>query len=150
MVRWRDPDTRRQHGLTFRSENEAVGLMRDLNASGQSLVGAYRAAGRRKSVAPTVSEVIQEHIDLLVRPSSGSKRTYQRMLDLHIQGTIGAIPLDAFGYRDIMLWVKSLLRKGASPKTIHNVHGLLSAAMTTAEKLGYISRNPCRGQPDSN
>jgi hypothetical protein len=41
------------------------------------------------------------------------------MLDLHIQSMIGAIRLDAFGYRDIMLWVQSLLSKEAAPKTIH-------------------------------
>jgi integrase len=67
------------------------------------------------------------------------------MLDLHIPGAIGGIPLDAFAYRDIMLWVQSLISEGAAPKTIHNVHGLLSAAMTTAEMLGYIPRNRCRG-----
>jgi hypothetical protein len=67
------------------------------------------------------------------------------MLDLHIQGAIGGIPVVMFGYRDIMRWVRSLSRKGMAPKTIHNVHGLLSAAMKTAEMLQYISRNPCRG-----
>lgn len=145
MVRWRDPETRHQHGLTFRSQDEASELMRALNASKQSLAGAFRIIRRQKSVASTVGEVVQEHIDLLVRPSPGSIRTYQRMLELHIRGTIGAIAVDALGYRDIMRWVQSLLRKGVAPKTIHNVHGLLSAAMTTAEMLGYISRNPCRG-----
>lgn len=119
--------------------------MRSLNTHGQSLVGALRSSRRRTSVGPTVGHVVQEHIDLLVRPSAGTVRTYQRMLDLHIQGTIGGIPVAMFGYRDIMLWVRSLSRKGMAPKTIHNVHGLLSAAMRTAEMLQYISRNPCRG-----
>ncbi|WP_235505739.1 tyrosine-type recombinase/integrase [Arthrobacter sp. Leaf337] len=67
------------------------------------------------------------------------------MLDLHIQGPIGGIPVAVFGYRDVMLWLRSLTRKGAAPKTVHNLHGLLSAAMKTAEMLGYISSNPCRG-----
>lgn len=38
-------------------------------------------------------------------------------------------------------------RQGAAPKSVHNMHGLLSAAMHTAELLGYISCNPCRGIP---
>jgi integrase len=38
-----------------------------------------------------------------------------------------------------------MMAKGLAPKTVHNVHGLISAAMNTAEMLGYISRNPCRG-----
>ena len=41
--------------------------------------------------------------------------------------------------------LKSMMAKGLAPKTVHNVHGLISAAMNTAEMLGYIPRNPCRG-----
>lgn len=89
--------------------------------------------------------MIQEHIDLLARPSPGTLRTYQRMLDLHMQGSIGGILVSQFGYRDVMRWVRSLSKEGLAPKTIHNIHGLLSAAMKTAETLQYISRNPCRG-----
>ncbi|MDR6989123.1 integrase [Paenarthrobacter nitroguajacolicus] len=44
-----------------------------------------------------------------------------------------------------MLWIKSLTAEGVAPKSIHNMHGLLSAAMKTAERLQYIPRNPCRG-----
>jgi integrase len=119
--------------------------MRSLNAHGQSLVSALRSSRQWTSAGLTVGQVVQEHIDLLVRPSAGTVRTYQRMLDLHIQGAIGGIPVAVFGYRDIMLWLRSLSRKGIAPKTIHNLHGLLSAAMKTAEMLQYISRNPCRG-----
>ncbi|MFK0003564.1 hypothetical protein [Paenarthrobacter sp. NPDC090522] len=36
---------------------------------------------------------------------------------------------------------------GAAPKSIHNMHGLLSSAMTTAVRLGYIDRNPCQRIP---
>jgi hypothetical protein len=31
-----------------------------------------------------------------------------------------------------------MMAKGKAPKTIHKVHGLISAAMNTAEMLGYI------------
>lgn len=100
-----------------------------------------------KQGVPTLAEVVQEHIDLLVRPSPGTIGTYQRMLDLQIRNTIGHIPVDEFGYRDVMHWIKGLSVHGLAPKSIHNLHGLLSAAMKTAELLGYISRNPCRGVP---
>ncbi|WP_256583251.1 hypothetical protein, partial [Pseudomonas sp. FW305-25] len=92
-----------------------------------------------------MAEVIQEHIDLLIRPSSGTTKTYQTMLDLHIRNVIGHVPVDKLDYRLIAHWVKSMMAKGKAPKTIHNVHGLISAAMNTAEMLGYITRNPCRG-----
>lgn len=96
---------------------------------------------------PTVADVVQEHIDLLVRPSPGTIGTYQRILDLHIRNTIGHIPVDEFGYREVTCWIKGLMVHEVAPKSIHNMHGLLSAAMKTAELLEYVSRNPCRGVP---
>ncbi|UTT71286.1 hypothetical protein NMQ03_09490 [Arthrobacter sp. DNA4] len=53
--------------------------------------------------------------------------------------------VDKLDYRVIAHWVKSMMAKGKAPKTIHNIHGLISTAMNTAEMLGYITRNPCRG-----
>ncbi|BCW44727.1 hypothetical protein StoSoilB5_19110 [Arthrobacter sp. StoSoilB5] len=67
------------------------------------------------------------------------------MLDLHVKKVIGHVPVDKLDYRMIAYWVKSMMAKGRSPKTIKNVHGLISASMNTAEMLGYITRNPCRG-----
>lgn len=46
-----------------------------------------------------------------------------------------------------MHWIKDITATGAAPKSIHNMHGLLSSAMTTAMRLGYIDRNPCQGIP---
>jgi integrase len=146
-VRWRDTGTRCQRRVTVRSEQEAASLVRYLNDNGQ--IPAQITPGFRsgKPGVPTVADVVQTHIDLLVRPSPGTIGTYQRILDLHIRNMIGHIPVDEFGYRDIMRWLKALTAKGAAAKSIHNMHGLLSAAMNTAELLGYISRNPCRGVP---
>ena len=38
-----------------------------------------------------------------------------------------------------------MTRQRLAPKTIANVHGLFSAAMTTAVRLGYREDNPCAG-----
>ncbi|MGJ0383705.1 tyrosine-type recombinase/integrase [Paenarthrobacter nicotinovorans] len=145
MVRWRDPKTHKAQGLTFVSHSEAETLKRLLDANGQNFEIAQHAILDNSKRVPTVAEVIQEHIDLLVRPSSGTVKTYQTMLDLHVKKVIGGLPVDKLDYRAIAFWVKSMLAKGRSPKTIKNVHGLISAAMNTAEMLGYITRNPCRG-----
>ncbi|MFJ6536798.1 tyrosine-type recombinase/integrase [Paenarthrobacter sp. NPDC091711] len=145
MVRWRDPKTGKAQGLTFVSHSEAETLKRLLDANGQNFEVAQHAILENAKRVPTVAEVIQEHIDLLVRPSSGTVKTYQTMLDLHVKKVIGGLPVDKLDYRAIAFWVKSMMAKGRSPKTIKNVHGLISAAMNTAEMLGYITRNPCRG-----
>lgn len=145
MVRWRDPKTHKAQGLTFVSHSEAETLKRLLDANGQNFEVAQHAILDNSKRVPTVAEVIQEHIDLLVRPSSGTVKTYQTMLDLHVKKVIGGLPVDKLDYRTIAFWVKSMMAKGRSPKTIKNVHGLISASMNTAEMLGYITRNPCRG-----
>lgn len=145
MVRWRDPGTRKNQGLTVATQAEAETLKRLLDANEQSFVIAQQAILSNQARVPTVAEVVQEHIDLLIRPSSGTVRTYQVMLDLHIRNVIGHIPVDKLDYRHLHHWAKSMMAKGKSPKTIHNVHGLISAAMNTAEMLRYIPRNPCRG-----
>lgn len=141
-MRWRELGTRRQRRLTVKTEQEANRLTEHLRRYGQP------PEPESFRVGPgfvTVAEVVQEHIDLLVRPSPGTVATYQRILDLHIRNTIGHIPLDGFGYRDIIHWIKSLTAEGIAAKSIHNMHGLLSASMNTAELLEYITRNPCRG-----
>lgn len=127
MVRWLDPKTRTAQGLTVATEAET--LKRLLDANGQSFEIAQHALLTNQARVPTVAEVIQEHIDLLIRPSSGTTPTYQVMLDLHIRNVIGQIPVDKLDYRHIAHWVKSMSAKGRSAKTIHNVHGLISAAM---------------------
>lgn len=146
-VRWRNYQTGRQHRLTVCSEQEARSLARCLNDNGQTPESPPPAARLGKPSVPTIADVVQEHIDLLVRPSTGTIGTYRRILDLHIRNTIGNIPVNEFGYREVMHWIKGLSAEGVAPKSIHNMHGLLSAAMKTAELLNYVPRNPCRGVP---
>lgn len=146
-VRWRDYRSGHQRRLTVRSEQEALTLLGYLNDIGQMLELSPPPAQLGKRGVPTVADVVQKHIDLLVRPSPGTIWTYQRILELRIRNTIGQIPVVEFGYRDVMLWIKGLTVDGVAPKSIKNMHGLLSAAMKTAELLGYIPRSPCRGVP---
>lgn len=88
-VRWRELGTRRQRHVTVGSEQEAGSLVRYLNDNGQMPEFSPPVIQLAKPGVPTVADVVQEHIDLLVRPSPGTIRTYQRILDLHIRNTIG-------------------------------------------------------------
>ena len=145
MVCWRDPATTKEQGITFATEAEAVTLKRLLDANKQSFEIAQHAMVKNQTKFPTVAAVIQEHIDLLVRPSVGTVHTYQTMLKLHIADVIGHIPVDKLDYRHLTYWIKTMQKKGRSPKTIKNNHGLIYAAMETAVKLRYRKDNPCRG-----
>ena len=92
-VRWRNPETRKQEGITLATSAEAQTLKRLLDANNQSFEIAQHAMVANQTKAPTIAAVIQEHIDLLVRPSVGTVHTYQTMLKLHIADVIGHIPL---------------------------------------------------------
>ncbi|MFE5835810.1 tyrosine-type recombinase/integrase [Arthrobacter sp. NPDC056493] len=143
-VRWRNPKTRKQEGITFATAAEAQTLKRLLDANDQSFEIAQHAMVKNQTKAPTVAAVIQEHIDLLVRPSVGTVHTYQTMLKLHIADVIGHIPVDKLDYRHVTHWIKSMQAKGRSPKTIKNNHALIYGAMETAVMLRYRKDNPCQ------
>ncbi|GAP55039.1 phage integrase family [Arthrobacter sp. Hiyo6] len=144
-VRWRNPETRKQEGITLATSAEAQTLKRLLDANKQSFEIAQHAMVKNQTKSPTVAAVIQEHIDLLVRPSVGTVHTYQTMLKLHIEDVIGHIPVDKLDYRHLTYWIKTMQKKGRSPKTIKNNHGLIYAAMETAVMLRYRKDDPCRG-----
>ncbi|WP_240721525.1 hypothetical protein [Pseudarthrobacter sp. NamE5] len=116
MVLWRDPKSREQQGLTVLTLVEAETLKRLLDANVQSFEVAQHAMLTNAKRPPTVAEVIQEHIDLLVRPSSGTTKTYQVMLDRHIRNDIGHVPVDKLDYRLIAHWVKAMGAKGLRRK----------------------------------
>lgn len=144
-VMWRDPKSKAQQGITFASESEAVTVQKLLDANGQSFQIAQEALVARQNGVPTVGEVIQEHIDMLVRPSAGTVRTYQTMLNLHISDVLGSVPVDRLDFRQITYWIRAMQKKGSSAKTIRNNHALIYSAMETAVMLKYRPDNPCRG-----
>lgn len=49
------------------------------------------------------------------------------------------------GYKDIVAWVKGMQANGLAPKTIKNVHGLISASFNTLVKEKQRADNPCKG-----
>ena len=145
LVTWRDPDSRKQEGLTFHDESEARMLQRLLNANGQSFKIAQAGILRIRDDAPTLDSVMAQHIAMLTRASTGTVSKYRAMMRDHIAPRIGYLPVTALEYPHLSDWVKWMQSKGCSAKTIANVHGLISATMTTAIKLKLRPDNPCSG-----
>lgn len=119
-------------------------LKRFLDANGQSFSVAQKAMESSERRVPTVADVIQWHIDRLVHASSGTLRTYQTMLDLHIMPVLGKIPVDELDSDHVVAWVRGMQKKGRSAKTIHNNHSLIFPAMEFAVQFKYRQDNPCR------
>ncbi|WOC62793.1 hypothetical protein RI444_09325 [Paenarthrobacter sp. AT5] len=144
-VRWRDPKIQKHQGITVATQAEAETLKRLLDANGQNFEIAQHAILENAKRVPTVAEVIQEHIDMLVRPSSGTVK--------NVPDHAGFAP--AHGHRRCAGGQARLPRhcamgegdvgQGSLTEDHKDVHGLISASMNTAEMLGYIARNPCRG-----
>jgi len=144
-VLWRDPDTGRQTSLTYDDEREARVARELIEAAGGRADEAARIAEAVRKPGPTVEAAITEHIDLLTGVGADTRSHYRGQLRAHIAPGLGALPVSAVNYRHVAGWVRAMTEKGLSPKTIANVHGLLSAAMTTAVRLGYRADNPCVG-----
>ncbi|MCW2132870.1 tyrosine-type recombinase/integrase [Arthrobacter sp. VKM Ac-2550] len=143
-VRWRNADDGKQTSYTTDDKQAAELVQRILNANGQSLTALENILEEITPTGPTVAEVIEEHIDLLMRATPQTVHNYRKMLDLHLSD-LGRLNVEELGYRDVALWVQDMQRKPRSAKTIRNVHGLLSSAMNTAVKLRYRADNPCDG-----
>lgn len=142
---WRDPVTGRQTSLTYDDERDAVLAQQLIEAAGGHAIEAARIAEQVRELGPTVAEAVAEHIDLLTAVGPDTRSHYRNQLKAHIVPLLGAVPVSAVTFRHVAGWVQDMGNKGLAPKTIANVHGLLSASMSTAVRLGYRPDNPCSG-----
>jgi integrase len=145
QVLFRNVDTGKQEGITYTLEADANRMRKLLEANGHSYRIAEAAIVAADRQSRTVAQVVEEHIDHLIKPGPQTIHNYRAMLDRHIKDSIGAAAIESLDYRHITAWIRGMQKKDLSPKTIRNVHGLLSAAMETAVKLKYRPDNPCRG-----
>ena len=72
---------------SLRARSQAAELFLDGTANPLRRSALLLDSKRRKS--RLLPEVVQEYLDSLVRPASGTQRTYQSMLDLHIARSLG-------------------------------------------------------------
>lgn len=144
QVVWRD-DNGSQRGISFDTMAEAELYRASLEVNNLDAEVAEAVVYAHIRGSRTTMAVIDEHIDLLVRPTSQTIRNYRHMVTDHIAPYFGGIAIGELSIRHLTAWVRSMQEKGLSPKTIRNIHGLISAAMETAMRLGYRPDNPCRG-----
>ena len=142
-VSWRADG--KQCGLSFDTSAEAQLFKRSLEVNNNSFEVAEAVLLAHQNGARTVDEVVDEHIDLLVKPTSQTIRNYRNMLEMHITPHLGGIAVGELSLRHLTAWIRAMQDKKLSPKTIRNIHGLISASMETAVRLGYRPDNPCKG-----
>ena len=98
----------------------------------------------------------ENYAKIKVRPSS--HQTYRGYIDNHIKPNIGKIPLGKLTTLELQKLYKKLLSrgrvdrieakgqpKGLSPKTVRNIHQVISSAMDFAKAQKLIAVNPTDG-----
>lgn len=145
QLAWRDPDTERQERETFEDLREAEAWQRLLNSNGQSLRDAQKIYSNLNIEGPTVQEHMHDHVDMLTGIDEYTIKRYRDAVRLHFGPSFGSLKISAVDHEDVVKWIRHMQRRGFSPKTINNHHGLLSSAMQSAVRKKLRTDNPCKG-----
>ena len=79
-------------------------------------------------------------LPLSVRPTTAD--TYTRLVRSHVLPHLGCVRLQRLDRAQVRVWVDKLAESGLSPKSVRNVHGVLSKALADAIELRLIVQNP--------
>lgn len=117
---------------------------------------ALTARDRGHNIAPkslTVAQMMAEHLDYCkadpTHHTAATIETYSLKSKRYIEPKLGSIILSKLQPSTVAAWRNELAAmigrsgKPLSPKTIHNVFGLLHAALSLAVGLEYLARNVC-------
>lgn len=67
---------------------------------------------------------------------------YKAQCKAHIVPNLGAVKMSALSAPQIQGFYNGLQRAGLSPKSVRNVHGILTKCLSTAVQVGYLKNNP--------
>ena len=113
-----------------------------------------------KALAALVTDVGQGHIDnshatfgeLLdawvehITPMRHPKTVHEarRSIETRIRPALGHIRLDQLTGADLDRWYGRWLSEGLSPSTVRRFHAVISAALHTGERWGWVGTSPAR------
>lgn len=93
----------------------------------------------------TVGQLLDEwltHISSTRRPTTLHEAS--RSIEKKIRPALGHIRLDKLGPADLDAWYTRWLADGLSGSSVRRLHAVLSAALNTAERWGWIAISPAR------
>lgn len=151
QVRWREGGEMRSE--TFASNAAATKFRGLVDVAGQRYpegwVPGHGWAPKQAEETPpelTLAAWFPRSVRARPRASEETKRDYRRMFDRHVPDSIKNAPLASLTEEDAGAWVAEMLASGKSPKTVHNIHGLVSTAVAHAVRDGRLDRNVFRGK----
>lgn len=143
-VIWRIPGETRRQSLTApsRPAAETLKAIVEENGGNVSREDVGRLVANDPRTGPSVQDWVHTYADSLSAVEPKTVADYHRQADTYMSTL--TMPLAALERPDVRAWVNRLSRT-AAPKTIANVHGLLSAAMAEAVAQRRRADNPCSG-----
>lgn len=91
----------------------------------------------------TVSQWMQTWMDDFLEARPSTVKRYDRDVRLRIIPYLGNIKLKELTTIQVQKMYRKCKDNGLSPKSIHNLHGVLHEALKKAVSLKYIKTNPC-------
>lgn len=85
--------------------------------------------------------------EYLISQKYSTVKHYKAQVKAHIKPALGAMKLSVLAPHDIQMFYNNLLRgtggnEPLSPKSVRNVHGILTKALSQAVAIGYLRTNP--------
>lgn len=136
----------KNRSLAFSTLKAAEGWMRLVEVNPEQALAALEAP-TADVLPPTVLDMVEAHIAQLTGVEAGTRANYRGMAARHLEPHPLAGRLASAATRaDVGAWVTWLQEeRGLSGKTIANLHGLMSAAFSTATRDGVRPDNPSTG-----
>ena len=151
----RDPETGKAIYKNVLGKTQAE-VKAKLKQAIEEAKGLDAAKASRYTVGQWMEVWFEHYAKVKVRPSS--HQTYRGYIDNHIKPNIGKIPLEKLTSLELQKFYKKLLTngrvdrlesrhqaKGLSPKTVRNIHQIISSAMSLAKEQKLIVANPAEG-----
>ena len=151
----RDPETGKAIYKNVLGKTQAE-VKTKLKQAIEQAKGLDATKARRYTVGQWMEVWFEHYAKVKVRPSS--HQTYRGYIDNHIKPNIGKIPLEKLTSLELQKFYKKLLEegrverlearhqaKGLSPKTVRNIHQIISSAMSLAKEQKLIVANPAEG-----
>ena len=151
----RDPETGKAIYKSVLGKTQAEAKAK-LKQAIEEAKGLDAAKVGRYTIGQWMDVWFEHYAKVKVRPSS--HQTYRGYIDNHIKPNIGKIPLEKLTSLELQKFYKKLLEKGRvdrlesrnqakglSPKTVWNIHQIISSAMKLAQEQKLIASNPAEG-----
>lgn len=147
-VVWRQNGAKEQQ--TFTERPAAEDFLAHVKASGDRWPrGWVKGKGWADEVgdqgAPTFRHYAEQTITARSKADARTKADYLAMLERHVYPLIGDKPVDRITRFDVSAVADKMTSEGKAPKTIANVHALLSSVLRDAVGDELVHRNPAVG-----